>query len=158
MQDDKSYDSRVGQDIEKCKQDVLSAIRQQQSPFDSHHSMPSFEDIMKNAPEKKASGDSAKKEFVSSMVKKISQANHQDRSAEIPSLDLGMQILAQQRKIAGLKRKSPENGSDLQQVSEQKISSHPVRIESIPPAPPSPQQMIIADIVTREIMVLSAAR
>jgi len=158
MQNDESYDSQVEQDIKKCKQDVLSAIHQQQRPFDSPQAMPSFEDIMKSTPDKKVFLDSAKKEFVSSMVEKISQANHQGRSAEIPSLDLGMQILAQQRKIAGLKRKSPEKGSDLQQVSKEKISFQPVRIQSIPPAPPSPQQTIIAEIVAREIMALSAAR
>jgi hypothetical protein len=158
MQNDKSYDSRVEQDIEKCKQDVLGAIRQQQSPFDSHHSMPSFEDIMKNTPDKKVFPNSAKKEFVSSMVEKIHQANHQGRSAEIPSLNLGIQILAQQRKIAGLKRKSPEKVNDSQQAHKEKISSQPVRIQSISAAPPSPQQIIIADIVAREITVLSAAR
>ncbi|MDD5134924.1 MAG: hypothetical protein PHP01_05890 [Phycisphaerae bacterium] len=158
MQNDKSYDSRVEQDIEECRQDVLRAIHQQQSPFETHQSMPSFEDIMKNTPDKEAAPDSVKKEFVSNMVEKISQANRQDLSEEIPSLDLGMQILAQQRKVAGLKRRSPEKESDSQPSNKEKIPFRPARIQSIPAAPPSPQQMIVAEIVAKEIMALSAVR
>jgi hypothetical protein len=90
------------------------------------------------------------------MVEKISHPQQQDRSGEMPSFNLGQQILAQQRKIAALKRKSPG----------QEIKPQPVQIKSplgdglrqMPQAPASPQQRIIADIVAKEIMLLTSTR
>lgn len=94
-----------------------------------------------------------KKEFVSQIVEKISSRQVQDFSNNMPSYVLADKILSQQRKVAALKRKSPlEN-------NEQPFSRpEPVRISSMPAAPASPQQKIVAEIVAKEIMALSAAR
>ena len=122
--------------------------------------MPAFEDILKNKasqshPPVQSAGE---KEFVRQMVEKISHPQQQDRSSEIPSLDLGGQILAQQRKIATLKRKSPGQENNISQTSKQEIKPQPVQIQSMPPAPASPQQKIIAEIVAKEILALAGTR
>lgn len=167
MEKDKKIDNKVEQDIAKCRQDLLGAIRKQQNPLDNPDSMPSFGDILKKPP--------AKNEFVSNMVEKISKADKADKSQDMPSLDLGMQILAQQRKIAALKRKSPGKEDNPPQANKQEIKFQPVPIKTQPnpvaftprvtpvavvaapvAAPASPQQMIIADIVAKEILALSA--
>jgi hypothetical protein len=144
-----SYDKRT-------EQGVLEAVRQQnlspqpQNSKSSLHVMPAFDDILKGKalqahPPVVGAGE---KEFISQMVEKISHPQQQDRSGEMPSLDLGQQILAQQRKVAALKRKSPG----------QEIKPQPAQIKSMPEAPPSPHQLIITDIVAKEIMVLASAR
>jgi hypothetical protein len=170
-----SYDNRIEQDIARCNQDISKTAGQpnispqlQKSNLSAKASaktesasrvMPAFEDILKNKdtqshPPIQSAGE---KEFVRKMVEKISHPQQQDRSNEIPSLDLGKQILAQQRKIAALKRKSPG----------QEIKPQPVQIKlmpqknmagSMPQAPASPQQRIIADIVAKEIMILTSVR
>jgi hypothetical protein len=167
MEKDENRDKKVEQDIARCKQDVLSALRKQQNPLDNPGSMPSLRDIMKNPPEKD--------EFVSNMVEKISKADKADKSQDMPSLDLGMQILAKQRKIAALKRKSPGKENTPPQMDKQEIKFRPIPIIAQPApvvfpirtahtaavsasvaAPASPQQLIIADIVAKEILALSA--
>jgi hypothetical protein len=121
--------------------------------------MPAFEDILKNKtaqtyPPVQSAGS---KEFVRQMVEKISQPQQQDRSGEMPSLDLSQQILAQQRKIAALKRKSPLQNGDSS-INSRQIHPNVSQISSMPPTPASPQQRIIADIVAKEIMILASAR
>ncbi len=121
--------------------------------------MPAFEDILKNKtaqtyPPAQSVGS---KEFVRQMVEKISQPQQQDRSGEMPSLDLSQQILAQQRKIAALKRKSPLQNGDSS-INSRQIHPNVSQISSMPPTPASPQQRIIADIVAKEIMILASAR
>jgi len=155
MEKGESSDGMVEQDIAKCREGVLVAIRQQQSPLESCDSMPTFGDIMKNRP--------IRSEFVSNMVEKISRSNQADKSENIPSLDLGMQILARQRNIAALKRKSPSQENNPPQTGKQELKPPPISIRMQLPhithtTPASPQQMIIADIVAREILVFSAAR
>jgi hypothetical protein len=100
--------------------------------------------------------DSGEKEFVSQIVEKISRGDGQDFSTEVPSFNLGQQILSQQRKIAALKRKSPisPDVSNTQQSLSMKIPP----IQSMPQAPASPQQQIIAEIIAREIQFLTSAR
>jgi len=169
MEKDENRDKKIEQDIARGKQDLLNALLKQQNPLDNPDSMPSFGDIMKTPP--------AKGEFVSNMVEKISKADNADKSQDMPSLDLGMQILAQQRKIAGLKRKSPGKENDTPQIDKEEIKFRPIPIiaQSVPvvfpvrtinniqiapavpaAAQPSPQQLIIADIVAKEILALSA--
>jgi hypothetical protein len=162
MEKDENRDKKVEQEIARSRQDLLNAIRRQQNPLDNPDSMPSLGDIMKKPP--------ANGEFVSNMVKKISKADKADKSQDIPSLDLGVQILAQQRKIAALKRKSPGREFDLPQTNKQEIKFRPIPVieqpnpvvfktktaHTPPAAPASPQQMIIADIVAKEILALSA--
>jgi hypothetical protein len=121
-------------------------------------SMPTFEEIMRN---KKAVAntlpqESGEKEFVSRIVEKISRGDGQDFSTEVPSFNLGQQILSQQRKIAGLRRKSPSsNDTENTQLSpSKKIPS----IQSISGAPASPQQRVISEIIAREIRILTSAR
>jgi hypothetical protein len=118
------------------------------------HDMPTFGDIMKDVNE---SQDTLKKEFVSQMVEKISRQNNEDFSTEVPSFNLGQNILAQQRKIAAFKRKSPLS-PNVPQETRQPESLIPVPIQSIPQVPASPQQKIIAEIVAREIEALTAAK
>jgi len=145
----------------RTEQSVLKAVRQSNKPSlpqnsnlskaeSSLHVMPAFEDILKDKTIQAHPpvAGSIEKEFISQMVEKISHPQRQDRSGEMPSLDLAKQILAQQRKIAALKRKSPG----------QEIKPQPAQIKSMPPTPASPQQLIIADIVAKEIMVLTSAR
>ncbi|MFA6186077.1 MAG: hypothetical protein WC770_02535 [Phycisphaerae bacterium] len=162
MEKDENRDNKTEQDIDKCRQDLLNSIRKQQNPLEISDSMPSFGDILKKPP--------AKSEFVSNMVEKISKADKADKAQDMPSLDLGVQILAQQRKIAALKRKSPGKENISPQTDKQEIKFQPVPIKAQPaPAvfptrtvhtagasPASPQQMIIADIVAKEILALSA--
>jgi hypothetical protein len=175
MQND-SYNNRIEQDIARCKQDFLKAVGQQNESSQPKNSksaprvMPVFEDILKNKvaqahPPVQSTGSlvgaepaAARKEFVSRMVEKISRPQQQDRSSEMPSLDLGSQILAQQRKVAGLKRKSPLQNNNSDGDLQQKAQPQKMPVNSMPSAPASPQQLIIADIVAREIMSLSAAR
>jgi hypothetical protein len=105
-----------------------------------------------------------KGEFISDIVGKISKGNDKDYTEGMPTFDLGSQILAQQRKIAAMKRKSPgapTSPENPAEVKHQPIKFVPVKI--IPfqmPAeqPMSPQQKIIADIIAREIRILTAAR
>lgn len=134
MQNDKNDESR----IEKSR--VLS------------HPMPTIADITKNI--NKPISDTDKKEFVSQIVGKISQADSKDFSTDVPSFDLGRQILAQQRKIATLKRKSPNLPDNTQQPLSAKIPS----IKTMSQAPASPQQKIISEIIAREIRLLTTAR
>jgi len=166
MEKDKNHDNKVEQDIARGKQDLLNALLKQQNPLANPDSMPSFGDIMKNPP--------VKGEFVSNMVEKISKADSADKSQDMPSLDLGMQILAQQRKVAGLKRKSPGKENNPPQMDKQEIKFRPIPIKEQPnpvvfpirsfqaapagsaAAPASPQQLIIADIVAKEILALSS--
>jgi hypothetical protein len=100
--------------------------------------------------------DSGEKEFVSQIVEKISRGDGQDFSTEVPSFNLGQQILSQQRKIAALKRKSPTSSDDVSNT-QQSLSIKIPPIQSIPQAPASPQQQIIAEIIAREIQVLTSA-
>lgn len=112
--------------------------------------MPALKDILEYKVEQSHSpvAGTGEKEFISKIVEKISRPRQQDRSGQIPSLNLGLQILAQQRKIAALKRKSPG----------QEVNPRPPQIKPMPAAPASPQQLIIADIVAKEIMALSRTR
>jgi len=135
MQNDKANDSRI-------------------TPKATPHNMPTFEEMMKDI---NKSQDTPKKEFVSQMVEKISRQDNEDFSTEVPSFNLGQQILAQQRKIAAFKRKSPL-ASNISDETRQPVSANPVSIQSIPQAPASPQQKIIAEIVAREIQVLNAVK
>ena len=157
-----SYDNRIKQEIAKCKQDRSETAGQQnkQNSKSSSRIMPAFEDILKNKPElvHPPVQSTGEKEFVRQIVEKISRPQQQDRSSEIPSLDLGGQILAQQRKIATLKRKSPGQENNASQISKQEIKPQPVQIQSMPPAPASPQHKIIAEIVAKEILALAGAR
>jgi hypothetical protein len=123
----------------------------------TRRSMPTLGEIMRN---KKPAAyapiqDSDEKEFVSKIVEKISRGDGQDFSEEVPSFNLGRQILSQQRKIAGLKRKSPSSNDagNTQPSPSIKLPS----IQSIQP-PASPQQQIISEIIAREIKILTSAR
>jgi hypothetical protein len=121
-------------------------------------SMPTFEEILRN---KKAvastpAQDSGEKEFVSSIVEKISRGDGQDFSTEVPSFNLGQQILSQQRKIAGLKRKSPSSNDTGNTQSPPPIKLPSIQSISQPPA--SPQQQVISEIIAREIQILTSAR
>jgi hypothetical protein len=160
-----NYDNRVEQDVARCKHDLSKAAGQQnkspqpQNSKSSSRAMPVFEDILKNKaaqthPPVQIAGS---KEFVRQMVEKIGHPQQQDRSSEIPSLDLAQQILAQQRKIAALKRKSPLQNNDSS-ANKQQVHSEASQTSFMPPTPASPHQKIIADIVAKEIMALSAAR
>jgi hypothetical protein len=121
-------------------------------------SMPTFEEIMRNrkAAENMSAQNSGEKEFVSGIVEKISRGDGQDFSTEVPSFNLGQQILSQQRKIAGLKRKSPSSNDagNIQSSTSTKLPS----IQSISQPPASPQQQIISEIIAREIQILTSAR
>jgi hypothetical protein len=121
-------------------------------------SMPTLGEIMRN---KKSAAytpiqDSGEKEFVSKIVEKISRGDGQDFSEEVPSFNLGQQILSQQRKIAGLKRKSPSSNDagNTQPSPSIKLPS----IQSISQPPASPQQQIISEIIAREIKNLTSVR
>ena len=123
----------------------------------TRHSMPTLEEIMRN---KKSAAyasirNSDEKEFVSKIVEKIRRGDGQDFSTEVPSFNLGQQILSQQRKIAGLKRKSPlsNDAGNTQPSPSIKLPS----IQSIQP-PASPQQQIISEIIAREIKNLTSVR
>ena len=161
-----SYDNRIEQNIAKCKQDRSETAGQPSKPPQSQKSksssriMPAFEDILKHKDSQSHPpvASAGEKEFVRQMVEKISHSQQQDRSGEIPSLDLGGQILAQQRKIATLKRKSPGQENNIYQTSKQEIKPQLVQIQSMPPAPASPQQKIIAEIVAKEILALASTR
>ncbi|PKL47531.1 MAG: hypothetical protein CVV39_05550 [Planctomycetes bacterium HGW-Planctomycetes-1] len=120
------------------------------TPKTAPHGMPAFGDIMKNT-------DAPKQEFVSQMVEKISRQDNEDFSTEVPTFNLGQNILAQQRKIAAFKRKSPLS-PNVSEETRQPESKIPVPIQSIPQPPASPQQKIIAEIVAREIEALTAAK
>ena len=152
-----SYDSRMERGIA----DLSEAVGQQREPAKPQkgkipiRTMPTLEDITgKKVSDAHPLVQSANgKEFVHQMVEKISRHQPQDRSSKMPSFNLADKILAQQRKIAALKRKSP-----LENNNQPPNQPKPVHISSVPPAPASPQQKIIADIVAKEIMALSAAR
>jgi hypothetical protein len=97
-----------------------------------------------------------KPEFISDIVGKISEGKEENYSEEIPTFDLGQQILSQQRKIAALKRKSP--GSISNSVQPPKPAPAKIKpFEALLEQPMSPQQKIIADIIAREIYVLTSA-
>ncbi|MGB8225420.1 MAG: hypothetical protein WCE45_00940 [Sedimentisphaerales bacterium] len=164
-----SYDNQMEQDIARCNQDISKAAEQgnispqSQKSKSASRVMPAFEDILKNKatqshPPVESAGE---KEFIRKMVEKISNSQQQDRSSQIPSLDLGKQILAQQRKIAALKRKSPLSNDNLS-VNKEQVRPFDIaqgrQVSPMPPTPASPQQRIIADIVAKEILVLSSAR
>lgn len=164
-----SYDSHVDRGIAECNRDISNSAgeKTKQNSKSALRVMPALEDILKNkATQSHPPVQSAsEKEFVRKMVEKISNPQQQDRSGEMPSFDLGQQILAQQRKIAALKRKSPGPLGDA--LRQQEIKPQPVQIKSaplknmagsMPQAPASPQQRIIADIVTKEILVLTSGR
>jgi hypothetical protein len=190
-----SYDSHVDRGIAECNQDISKAAEQpnispqSQKLKSASRVMPACEDILKNKAIQSSTlhslGDgvshppiqsAGEKEFVRKMVEKISHPQQQDRSSQIPSLDLGTQILAQQRKIAALKRKSPLSNDNLsvnkQQVRQahceqvrpfdiaqgEQVQPKALQVSPMPPTPASPQQRIIADIVAKEILVLSSAR
>ena len=159
-----NYDSQFDRGIEECNSDILKAAGQENMSSQSQkskpvlHVMPAFEDILKNKaahiyPPVRNIG----KEFVSQMVEKISNSQQQDRSGEMPSLDLGQQILAQQRKVAALKRKSPSSPNGKAKTSSQ-VQLSATHIDFMSQAPASPQHRIIADIVAKEILILSSAR
>jgi len=103
-----------------------------------------------------------KDEFISDIVGKISKGKEEDYTDGMPTFDLGAQILAQHRKIAAMKRKSPGTSAAAQSPpieNNQKIKFVPIKIIPFqPPAeqPMSPQQKIIADIIAREIRTLTA--
>jgi len=104
-----------------------------------------------------------KGEFISDLVGKISKGKDEDYTEGMPTFDLGAQILAQHRKIAAMKRKSPGNAAPSQtpQTDGSKpIKFVPVRIipfQQLAEQPMAPQQRIIADIIAREIRELTAA-
>ncbi|MCE5341129.1 MAG: hypothetical protein LLF92_08385 [Planctomycetaceae bacterium] len=145
-----------------------------------------------------------KGEFISDIVGKISNAKDEDYTEGMPTFDLGSQILAQHRKIAAMKRKSPGSPAStptptpapaaakaqaikfvpvkilpfqksepipsdfVVQASTREIVSNkiqnlgdfrvaPKQSSGAPLQPMSPQQRIIADIVAREIKVLTSA-
>jgi hypothetical protein len=120
--------------------------------------MPTFGEIMRNKKPVASipAQDTGEKEFVSQIVEKISRGDGQDFSTEVPSFNLGQQILSQQRKIAALKRKSPTSSDDVSNT-QQSLSIKNPPIQSISQAPASPQQQIIAEIIAREIRVLTSA-
>ncbi|HAL44510.1 MAG: hypothetical protein A2Y12_16765 [Planctomycetes bacterium GWF2_42_9] len=100
-----------------------------------------------------------KKEFISDIVGKISEGKSENYTEGMPTFDLGQQILSQQRKIASMKRKSP--GAAPAPVTE-KIQAPKPAIKIMPfqaliEQPMSPQQRIIADIIAREIQILTSA-
>ena len=124
----------------------------------SLHTMPTLNDMMKHkVPMSDIPAENIeRKEFVRQMVEKISQSANEDFSPEVPSFNLGQQILSQHRKIAALKRKSPGQSSDSDNIHN--IQQTPVPIKTMPDAPASPQQKVIAEIVAREIGLLSGLR
>ncbi len=155
-----SYDSHVDRSIADCNRDISNSAGKKniQNSDSSSRIMPAFEDILKNKftplhPPVR----NIEKEFVSKMVEKISNPQQQDRSDQVPSFDLGQQILAQQRKVAALKRKSPQSPNDAIKVDKPVHQNTPDR-NFVSAAPASPQQRIIADIVAKEILILSSAR
>jgi hypothetical protein len=108
-----------------------------------------------------------KGEFISDIVGKISNAKDEDYTEGMPTFDLGSQILAQHRKIAAMKRKSPGSSASAPAhtttpVAIEKVQAKkpvPIQIKSfhaMVEQPMSPQQRIIADIIAREIRVLTA--
>ncbi|MBN1787398.1 MAG: hypothetical protein JW806_03285 [Sedimentisphaerales bacterium] len=152
-----SYNKQMEQDIQNLTEDV----RQQNNPSKSQkqktpaRTMPTLEEITghKNPETHSPLQSNNSKEFVHQMVEKIGRAQPEDRSSQMPSLNLADKILAQQRKIAALKRKSPpENNNQPSSKPE------PVHINSMPSPPASPQQKIIADIVAKQIVALSVER
>ena len=174
MENDENNDKRTEQNVSKAvRQSNKSSLPQNSNlskAESSLHVMPAFEDILKDktiqSPTLHSFSDGAahppvagasEKEFISQMVEKISRSQRQDRSGEMPSLDLAKQILAQQRKIAALKRKSPGQEMILQPAQ---IKPTPLKdmTGSMPQAPASPQHLIIADIVAKEITALVSAR
>jgi len=149
-----NFDNQVERGIAEYNGDITGSVFKINTPL---HSMPSFEDILKNKPSKlHPISINIGKEFVAKMVEKISDSGSQNRSEEIPSFNLGEQILAGQRKASALKRKSPSSSNGALKADK------PVQQEAVKSfasaAPASPQQRIIADIVTREILLLSSAR
>ncbi len=118
-----------------------------------------------------------KGEFISDLVGKISKGKDEDYTEGMPTFDLGAQILAQHRKIAAMKRKSP--GSPASAAPAPAPAPAPIaeKIQTLPAAnkpikfvpvkiipfqpiveqPMSPQQKIIADIIAREISILTAS-
>jgi hypothetical protein len=120
------------------------------------HTMPTLGDILKNKTSDADAPiqDPGKKEFVSQMVEKISRSADEDFSSEVPSFNLGRQILAQQRKIATFKRKSPS--SPILPNKPLPVTLNIMPIQPISQAPASPQQKIIAEIIAREIQTLTA--
>ncbi len=100
------------------------------------------------------------KEFISNIVGKISEGKAEDYSSEMPSFDLAQQILAKQRNIAALKRRSPgsENTSSSDSVPSQKSAVQIKPFTAMAEQPMSPQQKVIADIIAREIKALTAGR
>jgi hypothetical protein len=107
-----------------------------------------------------------KGEFISDIVGKISNAKDEDYTEGMPTFDLGSQILAQHRKIAAMKRKSPGSPATPAPapVAIEKVQAKkpvPIQIKSfhaMVEQPMSPQQRIIADIIAREIQILTSVR
>jgi len=76
------------------------------------------------------------------------QSNADNKSSEIPKFDLAEQIMAEQRKIAAIRRKGPGKKAETtkQQYKVESIT-HTVK----PPPMLSEQEQIIAEIVARDI-------
>jgi hypothetical protein len=70
-----------------------------------------------------------------------------DKPTEIPKFDLAEQILAEQRKVAAVRRKGP--GKRAKSPTPQ--GSKPVARTVEPPPMSSEQEQIIAEIVARDI-------
>ena len=70
-----------------------------------------------------------------------------DKPTEIPKFDLAEQILAEQRKIAAVRRKGPGKRTKAPTPQKVKPSIHPIEQLSIC----DEQEQIIAEIVARDI-------
>lgn len=75
------------------------------------------------------------------------QSNADNKSSEIPKFDLAEQIMAEQRKIAAIRRKGP--GKKTEAPKQQKVESIAHTLK--PPPMLSEQEQIIAEIVARDI-------
>jgi len=75
------------------------------------------------------------------------------RNSEIPRFDLAEEILAQQRKITAIRRKAPSKKGETSSQQQQVRSTGYVPRQNPPLL--SEQQQIIAEIVARDIEMLS---
>jgi len=74
----------------------------------------------------------------------------EQEEAKIPRFDLAEEIMAEQRKIAAIKRKAPGKKNKAERLEPQAEPAGYTTIE--PPTPASPEQdRIIAEIVARDI-------
>jgi hypothetical protein len=90
------------------------------------------------------------------VVKAMDDEPEPENEPEIPEFDLAQQIMAEQRKIAGNRRKKPATPrfpikEEKPRPAENSQSPNKNPAPAVHQAPMSPQQRVIAEIVTRDI-------